>query len=82
MNTLRQIDSLDAAPVGYYWLAVEGDTKPTMVAVLESPRGKLLQYVGVQGNYHPGVGRYRLHGPLTCPPVPPWDKPRARKGKL
>jgi hypothetical protein len=37
---LRQIDSLDSAPVGYYWLAIEDDPPPRIVAVIEGPRGK------------------------------------------
>ena len=76
MKHLRQIDSLDSAPVGYYWLAIEDDPPPRIVAVIEGPRGKAIMAIGVTGNSKLPEQRCRLYGPLTCPSVPPWGKPR------
>ena len=70
---MKALTSLDAAPVGYYWLAVKGDTRPPrIVAVIEGPVGKAILAMGVPGLLNLPEAHCRLYGPLKCPAVPKW----------
>ena len=79
---MRTIESLDDIEAGYYWLAIKGEKKPRVVAVIRGPLGCGLMFPGVMGNFDPPQKRYKLSGPLDIPAMPKFKPaPRARKAK-
>ena len=71
---MKYITSLDSLEVGYYWLAVKGDTRPPrIVAVIRGPRGNALECCGVAGNFNAPSVRYHMAGPLAIPEIPEFE---------